>query len=56
MLMIDCKKVKLGISGSRIENLAEFAYLTTELIKKYGEEAVQAAIQAAIEVSREEDN
>ena len=34
MLMIDCKKVKLGISGSRIENLAEFAYLTTELIKK----------------------
>lgn len=39
MLMIDCKKAKLGISGSRIENLAEFAYLTTELIKKYGEEA-----------------
>lgn len=56
MLKVDSKKMKYEISGSVIENLVEFAYLTEELIKRYGIKNVKKAFERGCNESIQEDN
>lgn len=55
MLKVDSKKMKYEISGSVIENLVEFAYLTEELIKRYGKESIQKVFELGRDESLQED-
>lgn len=55
MLKVDSEKMKYEISGSVIENIVEFAYLTCELINLYGEESVQKAFELGCDKTLQED-
>lgn len=55
MLKVDIEKMKYAISGTEGYNMAEFAYLTWELINLYGEESVQKAFERGCnEIFRED--
>lgn len=55
MLKVDIEKMKYRISGTEGYNMAEFAYLTWELINLYGEESVQKAFERGCnEIFRED--
>lgn len=56
MLKVDSKKMKYEISGSVIENLVEFAYLTEELIKRYGKESIQKVFELGCDENLQEDS
>lgn len=56
MLKIDSKKMKYEISGTGMDNLAEFSYLTVVLIGQYGEEAVKKAFEVGCNEKFQEDN
>lgn len=45
MLKVDIEKMKYEISGTWMDNLAEFSYLTVVLIERYGEEAVKKTFE-----------
>lgn len=45
MLKVDSEKMKYEISGTLIDNLVEFSYLTVVLIERYGEEAVKKTFE-----------
>lgn len=45
MLKVDSEKMKYEISGTLIDNLVEFSYLTVVLIERYGEEAVKKRLK-----------
>lgn len=55
MLKVDSEKMKYEISGSVIENLVEFAYLTCELINLYGKEFIQKAFEQGCDESLQEN-
>lgn len=55
MLKVDSEKMKYEISGSVIDNLVEFAYLTCELINLYGEESVKKAFERGCDESLQEN-
>lgn len=55
MLKVDIEKMKYRISGTEGYNMAEFAYLTAELIYLYGEESVQKAFERGCNESLQED-
>lgn len=55
MLKVDSEKMKYEISGCVIDILAEFAYLTCELINLYDEESVQKAFEWGCNESLQED-
>ena len=56
MLKVDIEKMRYEISGSVIDNLVEFAYLTGELIKRYGKESIQRVFELGCDESLQEDN
>lgn len=55
MLKVDIKKMEYEISGTGIGNMVEFAYLTGELINRYGEESVQKAFEQGCDKILQED-
>lgn len=55
MLKVDSEKMKYEISGSVIDNLVEFAYLTVKLIEQYGEETVKKAFKIGCNENFQED-
>lgn len=55
MLKVDIEKMKYAISGTEGYNMAEFAYLTCELINLYGKECVQKAFERGCDESLQED-
>lgn len=55
MLKVDIEKMKYNISGTEGYNMAEFAYLTCELINLYGEESVQKAFERGRDERLQED-
>lgn len=55
MLKVDIEKMRYKISGTEGYNMAEFAYLTCELINLYGEESVQKAFERGCNESLQED-
>nr|DAG62930.1 MAG TPA: hypothetical protein [Caudoviricetes sp.] len=56
MLMADIEKMVWGISGDEFYNMAEFAYLTVELINRYGIKNVKMAFERGCNESIQEDN
>lgn len=56
MLMLDSKKKKYEISSTGMDNLAEFAYLTGELINRYGIKNVKMAFVRGCNESTQENN
>lgn len=55
MLKVDSEKMKYAISGTKSQNQAEFAYLTVELINRYGKKCVQKAFERGCnEIFRED--
>lgn len=56
MLKVDIKKMEYTISGTEGYNMAEFAYLTFELINRYGKECVQKAFERGCDENLQEDN
>ena len=56
MLKVDIEKMKYEISGTGIYNMAEFAYLTVELINRYGIKNVKMAFERGCNESIQEDN
>lgn len=48
--------MKYEISGTGMDNLAEFSYLTVVLIGQYGEEAVKKAFEVGCNEKFQEDN
>ncbi len=56
MLKADIEKMEYEISGTRIYNMAEFAYLTEELINRYGIKNVKKAFERGCNESIQEDN
>lgn len=55
MLKVDIEKMKGEISGTRMENMTEFAYLTIMLINQYGKEAVQSVFKIVCNENFQED-
>lgn len=55
MLKVDIEKMKYEISGSWMDNLSEFSYLTVVLIERYGEEAVKRTFEIGCNKNFQED-
>lgn len=48
MLKVDIEKMKYEISGTMSQNQSEFAYLTVELINRYGIKNVKKAFNRGL--------
>ena len=55
MLKVDIEKMKYEISGSWMDNLTEFSYLTVVLIELYGEKAVKRTFKIGCNKNFQED-
>lgn len=56
MLKVDIEKMRYEISGTMPQNQAEFAYLTVELINRYGIKNVKKAFNYGCNESIKEDS
>ena len=55
MLKVDIEKMKYEISGTWMDNLTEFSFLTVVLIEQYGEEAVKKTFEIGCNKNFKED-